>query len=209
MSSDFDLLASLESRRSPLLHLYEWSEPSITYGYFTKPERFLDLKRCEEAGLDLARRPTGGGIIFHLTDFAFSFFLPASHPLFSQNTLANYDFVNRVVMKAIEQLLPKRASLLPQDPTPITPSCASFCMAKPTIYDIIIDGKKVGGAAQRKTRHGLLHQGSISLQLPPFDLLEKILLPTTEVIEAMKQHSYPLLGDKDLAHSRLACKGPF
>ena len=40
-------------------------------------------------------------------------------------------------------------------------------MAKPTPFDLVIEGKKVGGAAQRRTRKGLLHQGSLSVCPPP------------------------------------------
>lgn len=206
MSRDSDLLASLESRREPLLHLYDWSAPSLTYGYFTKHELLLDTAACEREGVSMARRPTGGGVIFHLTDFAFSFFLPATHSDFSSNTLENYALVNHVVIEAIGECIPKRAELLAQEPTPLDAHSASFCMAKPTVYDVILDGKKVGGASQRRTRFGLLHQGSISLQLPPFDLLERLLLPNTRVLEAMRHFSYPLLGDEELASARARFK---
>jgi hypothetical protein len=35
------------------------------------------------------------------------------------------------------------------------------CFANPVVSDVIENGRKIAGAAQRKTRSGLLHQGSI------------------------------------------------
>jgi lipoate-protein ligase A len=35
------------------------------------------------------------------------------------------------------------------------------CFANPVRADVLVDGRKVAGAAQRRTRAGLLHQGSI------------------------------------------------
>ena len=69
-------------------------------------------------------------------------------------------------------------------------------MAKPTKYDLVIGGKKLVGAAQRKKKQGYLHQGSISLIMPDFDYLEKVLLPEVDVIQAMKEFTFPLLGEK-------------
>jgi len=66
-------------------------------------------------------------------------------------------------------------------------------MAKPTKYDVLLQGKKVAGAAQRKTKKGFLHQGSISLQLPAQEYLDAVLIPGSAVAQAMQQVSCPLL----------------
>src|SRR5947208_16269947 len=41
------------------------------------------------------------------------------------------------------------------------PKLSEDCFANPVVSDVIENGKKIAGAAQRKTRSGLLHQGSI------------------------------------------------
>jgi lipoate---protein ligase len=84
--------------------------------------------------------------------------------------------------------------LTPDDFSPWDPNCFHFCMAKPTKYDVMWDGRKVAGAAQRKTKKGYLHQGTIALVMPPQEYLEQILLPGTKVKEAMQAHTCPLLG---------------
>jgi lipoate-protein ligase A len=42
------------------------------------------------------------------------------------------------------------------------------CFENPVLHDVLVRGRKVAGAAQRRTRAGLMHQGSIQpLKLPP------------------------------------------
>jgi len=42
-----------------------------------------------------------------------------------------------------------------------SPKLSEVCFANPVRADIMLNGRKVAGAAQRRTRAGLLHQGSI------------------------------------------------
>lgn len=159
-----------------------------------KPESLLNLSQIELEGVNLAKRPTGGGIIFHLWDLAFSFLVPASHPNFSLNTMENYALVNRMVMQAIASFLGGEVpELLPQEPLPLDEASRHFCMAKPTQFDVMVGGRKVGGAAQRRTKHGFLHQGTISIAPPDWELIERCLKPGTAVVEAMQHHTYCLL----------------
>lgn len=210
MALDAALLMDLKDEQDPILHLYDWEEEALTYGYFIDPENFLNMKNVESHGLDLAKRPTGGGIVFHNCDLAFSVLLPATDSHFSQNPLDNYAFVNQRVIWAIQQMISIPAELLPKEPLPLDEHCRSFCMAKPTKYDVMIQGKKVGGAAQRKTRHGFLHQGSISIGFLSEEFLREMLAPETKVMEGMRQNSFAILGDKwgesELEEARMALK---
>ena len=114
------------------------------------------------------------------------------------NTLDNYAFVNRAVLGAVEQFFEKKEelSLIPEDVLSRDALCKYFCMAKPTKYDVMWQGRKIAGAAQRKTKGGFLHQGTISLVMPPQEYLEAILLPGTEVAASMGMFTHPLLGTK-------------
>lgn len=192
MRLDQMLLQSLSEEM--ILHFYDWEQDSATYGYFVKPEDFLDLEEVEKKGLAIAKRPTGGGIVFHKWDFAFSVLVPSSSPFFSLNTLENYNFVNRAVLRAAEEYLGKNVELIFEDAVSLDIPSTRFCMARPTKYDVVLQGKKIAGAAQRKVKEGFLHQGMISLELPPEEYLEEILLPGTKVLEAIRNFTYPILG---------------
>jgi len=188
MDLDARLLDQMSIQSQPILHLYEWDSPSLTHGYFVDPSLHLNKDNLHKYNLKIAKRPTGGGIIFHVSDFAFSILIPSSHPHFSLNTLENYAYINRLVAKAISPLLNELEPLRPielliKEKECNFPQCSSFCMAKPTQYDLIVNGKKVGGAAQRKTKAGFLHQGSISLGLPPMTLLQDVLKHPESIVD--------------------------
>lgn len=195
MDRDAELLSGLTGTSEPILHLYDWAGESLTYGYFIKPEELLDMDEVARRGLDLARRPTGGGLLFHLTDLAFSVLVPASHHRFSMNTLQNYAWINRAVATALDRFVGHEGTFaLASEGQMIGQGMADFCMASPTRYDIICSGRKVGGAAQRRTRTGLLHQGSICLAATPPELVRAVLKDGAAVGQAMRDSAYPLLG---------------
>lgn len=205
MRFDEKLLSELGQTANPLLHLYRWEGLSATYGYFIDPKNHLDLDRARERGLSLARRPTGGGIIFHIWDLAFSFLLPASHPRFSLNTLENYRFVNEAVLETVREYfrLDETARLTPEDAIAQEADCRHFCMAKPTQYDVVYQGMKIAGSAQRRMRQGYLHQGSISLAAPEIDLLKDVLLSKEAVLNAMLDYAFTPVGSGgDLGKTR-------
>lgn len=198
MDRDAHFLETLDTRQLPLLHLYEWEGKSATYGHFAKPEEWLSLEALKQEGVRLGKRPTGGGILFHITDLAFSFLLPATHPAYSENTLENYRLVNEIAREAVNRFLKNSLSidLLQKEEKPAAASCERFCMAKPTKYDLIIQGRKVGGAAQRRTKKGFLHQGTLSLGRLPESFLKKVLLPGNELLEEeTSKVTFPLLGE--------------
>ena len=207
MLLDAQLLENLDPKGDSVLHLYEWDGLSATYGYFINTSQFLNLEAVQKTSLSLARRPTGGGIVFHVSDLAFSVLVPSGHEGFSENTLDNYHFVNKKVALAIKGVMQEASlELLPQDPKSVDSSSSHFCMAKPTIFDVMVDGKKVAGAAQRKRKQGFLHQGSISIAFPEDSFLKEILLPDTKVLESMKANTYTMLKSpwslKDLGEIR-------
>jgi lipoate-protein ligase A len=200
MMQDRYLLQNLSRHTSPILHFYDWEGPSATYGHFIDPLRYFNHEALALGKINVARRPTGGGIIFHTCDYAFSVLVPSSHPSFSINTLENYGLINRAVIEAVhlflnEECLEQRIALLAKSPKPLHSSCQNFCMAQPTQYDVMIEGRKVGGAAQRRTKDGFLHQGTIALGMPSESYLTEVLLESVPIIEGMKRHGFSLLGD--------------
>src|SRR5262245_11151928 len=111
MALDAKFLAELEFRKNPILHFYTWKGDSFTYGHFVKLDQFIHLEKMEKFQIEAAKRPTGGGIVFHIWDLAFSVLVPSNDFRFSQNTLDNYDFVNRTVLRAVQKVFHPKGSL--------------------------------------------------------------------------------------------------
>lgn len=194
MRFDAQLLQDLEHYSEPTLHLYDWESPSATYGHFIQTDKFLNLTAVQKHNLALAKRPTGGGIIFHLWDFAFSLLLPSNKFTISANPLDNYQIINRHISQALQPLLKTyiindQVELLKDCYQKTTSKEGSFCMAQPTCFDLMVAGKKLGGAAQRRTRFGLLHQGSISLVQPDFSYLMDLGC-SDALLESMQKHTF-------------------
>lgn len=198
MRLDEDLLEALDPSGEPILHLYDWATPSATYGYFVRPETHLNLL----GGVDFARRPTGGGIVFHIWDLAFSFLMPSNHPHFSLSTLGNYEFVNRAVLETVQTYFSLAPELILKDGIELSADCQNFCMAKPTQYDVVYQGKKIAGAAQRRRKQGYLHQGTISLCSPDLKLLKAVLLSKEDIVRAMQTFTFSPVKFADLAGVR-------
>ncbi len=193
MAIDQSLLEKLDPQGDPILHLYQWKGDSLTYGHFTKPENLLDLEAVQNHGLSMAKRVTGGGVTFHFSDYAFSFLMPKNHFYYSENTLENYAFVNQFVLQAVSKVIAQTPSLellKNAKKEDRLDERFKFCMAQPTKYDVLLNGKKVGGAAQRRTTRGYLHHGSVAIALPDPSYLKSILLSKKRVFDAIYEHSH-------------------
>lgn len=195
MKSDEERLQTILPAETPSIRFYRWHPRSVTYGYFLKPWDYFQEGQEE---LLLARRPTGGGIIFHDYDLAFSILIPAGHPRYSMNTVENYAFVNTCLLKALQNCHPSLPFSLFQAQGECRPN---FCMTRSTIYDLVVDGKKVAGGAQRKTSRGFLHQGSICLKLPEVNFLQKYVKNHELYVQDLMAHSFPLLSFTQLSSS--------
>jgi lipoate-protein ligase A len=155
MAVDEALLLNAEQLGRPALRIYDWSKPAVSIGYFQK---FPDDLAAQ--GVEVVRRPTGGGLVDHRGDVTYTVVLPPTHRIARECPQQSYNILHRCIIAALQSLgVP--ASLAPnQKPGSPRPN-ASACMTNPTRFDVMLDGKKIAGAAQRRTKTGLLHQGSI------------------------------------------------
>jgi len=151
--------ALLHTTPTPVLRFYCWNEPSVSFGYFG---RFEEARRCA-ASRTLVRRWTGGGIVFHGDDLTYSLIIPASDLLFADAPISIYQKVHCALRDALVSL--KQHAILA---TEVNATAAvsdrgdnGHCFARPVCADIMANGRKIAGAAQRRTRWGLLQQGSI------------------------------------------------
>lgn len=198
MKKDADLLRQLKDE--PILHLYEWESDSLTFGYFIDIAKHVNLKKAKEKKLFWARRPTGGGIVFHLWDLAFSFLMPRSNKNFFADQLDNYKFVNSITLEALKEFLTE-GFLLENEPNEKKMPSSDFCMAKPTKYDIIYNNKKIAGASQRKKNNGYLHQASICLVPPDLSCLREVLIEK-EIADKIYFTSHPVFPSSDIEIKR-------
>jgi len=151
--------ALLEFSSVPSVRFYQWQRPSLSFGYFG---RFSDVSEFR-GERDLVRRWTGGGIVLHGQDLTYSIILPAQNRAELPDSKIIYRDVHRALRKALV------ASGIPASLTGVaSPLGSASCFATPVAADVMLDGHKIAGAAHRRSKLGLLHQGSIqNVALPP------------------------------------------
>lgn len=156
MAWDEALLESAAQSGAPVLRLYGWLEPAATFGYFQKHS---DIERLTTLR-PLIRRPTGGGLVPHDADWTYSLVFPPGDSWFELKAVESYRRVHEWIQRAFA-----RAGVASE----LSPCCRKEapgqCFIGAEQFDLLWHGRKIAGAAQRRTRHGLLIQGSI--QPPP------------------------------------------
>src|SRR6476660_1998216 len=154
--------ALLETAVVPSIRFYRWRSPALSFGYFGK---FSDVA-VYAAERDLVRRWTGGGIVFHGDEVTYSIVIPASDPVFDESSIAIYEKIHRALAHALSGVGERAVVAGGVDPGGIALSkhaaaSGCNCFANPVRADVMMNGRKIAGAAQRRTRRGLLQQGSI------------------------------------------------
>ena len=152
--------ALLETAKVPTIRFYQWDHSALSFGYFGK---FDDVAHYQR---DIVRRWTGGGIVFHGEDLTYSIIIPATDTAFDESSVSIYERVHRAIQNALTAS-GERAELVGRDAALRRPRTSQrdvptqACFANPVRADVLMNGRKVAGAAQRRTRRGLLQQGSI------------------------------------------------
>ena len=144
--------ALLAEARMPVLRFYRWRRPSMSFGYFGRYAEVAD----QFDRLDIVRRWTGGGIVPHGDDLTYSVIIPAAHPFFVRSSLEVYAAVHEAICRALETN--NIAAILADQ---AAPKISDDCFANAVRADVLSGDRKIAGAAHRRSRAGLLHQGSI------------------------------------------------
>lgn len=155
----------LETTGSPVLRVYGWLGNWGSLGYFGK----ISEARAAISGLDWVRRWTGGGFVDHRSDWTYTLAIPAGEEIHRLRGAESY----RLIHAALAVALVAEgfdASLSSGEHK----TGAGLCFNNPVGHDLVDNtGRKLAGAGQRRTKSGLLHQGSVAL-------------PCTETVGALR-----------------------
>jgi lipoate-protein ligase A len=166
------------------LRFYEWSEPTLSLGYFQR-FREADL-HAESRDCPRVRRATGGAAILHDRELTYCLALPLAHPL-AADAIRLYLAVHEALRAALARF-GLAAMLRGEEAT--QPGEPFLCFQRRMRGDVLVDGTKVCGSAQRRRRGAILQHGSFLLaaspyapQLPGIMELRRKSFPPSEVID--------------------------
>ncbi len=157
MAIDKALTISYEKDDMPILRFYTW-ENSFTIGLGQDFESYTNLKDIYKD--NCSKRITGGGVLFHGHDISYSL------------VLSNTEFGNLSVKQSYEKICQfllefyKKVGLNPtfvKDSEYIKLKKNEFCQVGFEAYDIIVDGNKIGGNAQKRNKKLIFQHGSIPI----------------------------------------------
>ena len=161
MAVDEALLNAFKEGDLPIFRLYRWEEASLSFGRFSKPEETLDWNRVRTEGIPCVRRITGGGILVHGGDISYSLVVPHAY-VRDKGVREAYRELCAFLIRLYEVLGIDAAFALDRD---LPEAQSPVCLAGTEAYDIVTGGRKIGGNAQRHTRHAMLQHGTIPLEI--------------------------------------------
>lgn len=152
------LLQHLRGEAPPTLRVFRWTQPSISLGRFQHVEHEILCDLCEQRGIALVRRPTGGRAVYHRDEFTYSFVSSKAYGI-PAGIVAAYAHLAQGLIAALKLLdVPAELS---EGRVSKQPSAA--CFASSTQADLTSGGFKLIGSAQVWKDEALLQQGSLPL----------------------------------------------
>jgi lipoate-protein ligase A len=155
MALDEAILKSVAESKEPVLRLYQWMPPAVTIGYFQAIELEVDTKACKERGVDVVRRLTGGGAVYHKEELTYSIIMPEN--TVSDNVLESYKEICSCIISALGKL--------------------GFKAEFAGINDILVSGKKISGNAQTRRKGCVLQHGTILLGIDVDEMFSLLKVP--------------------------------
>jgi len=159
MALDEALLQLAPTLGAPVVRFYGWTEPAATFGYSQHYAGVAALTSLRP----LIRRPTGGGLVPHDSDWTYSMVFPAGSAWHQSKAVESYARVHAWIRDAFATIgVPATLAAEKRKEAP------GQCFVGAEKDDVLWHGRKIAGAAQRRTKAGLLIQGSV--QPPPLKL---------------------------------------
>lgn len=189
MAVDDYLFHSLPESGCTYLRFYRWKRPTVSLGYSQNARRVVDLKYCEEQGIDIVRRMTGGKLVLHHKEVTYSI-CSSDGETFTSKLIDSYRLISEALMRGLERmgLKPCLADAPPNSYLRGNLPCFSY----PARNEVEVNGKKIIGSAQKRAGSRFIQHGSIpleedegSLNSVSFLRSEKSLLRMTSLSQAL------------------------
>jgi len=171
MEYDLYLFNNFEQGSVPsTFRVYGWEGPCISLGYTQDPDKELNTANCKKYGIEIVKRPTGGGIVFHNEfEVTYSFICDKDDERLPKGLVESYVSISNIVIEAL-----KKVGVSADISDTRHSEQARLCFSFPASYEITLEGHKIVGSAQKRGKKALLQQGSIFVKntgLKPADFI--------------------------------------
>lgn len=143
----------------PVLRLYGWEPACVSLGR-TQTEADIDTDAAARHGVDVVPRVTGGGAILHNeVEVTYGVVLPLDHPGSPKNILESYRFIAGPLIDAFDRLGVDASFEEGKG------GRDTLCYLREEGVSVFVDGRKISGGAQRRSRDAVLQHGTMVLRL--------------------------------------------
>ena len=141
------------------LRVYRWEPSTLSLGYGQASET-VDWEYCESEGIDVTRRPTGGGGIYHdaVGDVSYSIVVPADEV--PGDLMECYSLLLEPILDAFDRMGVPASLAEKSRPALYRPAC--YLREVHPAHDVLVGGRKISGNAQYRTRDAVIQHGSIT-----------------------------------------------
>ena len=132
-----------EGKSPNTIRFYRWKPSAVSIGYFQLLDQEVNLEECEKLGVDVIRRMTGGGAVYHAYEgeITYSVIVNEDHPKIPKDIIKSYELICGGIVDGLGSL-GVDAEFRP-------------------VNDIDVKGKKISGNAQTRRWGVVVQHGTI------------------------------------------------
>jgi len=145
------------------IRFFRWSPSAVSIGYFQSMKEEVDIKVCDEMGIDYVRRRTGGGAVYHDKEgeLTYSIIVNEDHRLITRDFQETYETLCSGLVSGLRRLR------VPAEFRPIN--------------DIVARGKKISGNAQTRGMNVVHQHGTILRKVDPSLMFKVLKVPSEKI----------------------------
>jgi lipoyl(octanoyl) transferase len=176
----------------PILRLYTWQKPAISFGCNQNPAKRLMLELCADDDIPVVKRPTGGRELLHGHDICYTVAWPQEKNLTAVEAKNIFALINNALVEAFSNMgIKAEWNEFRNRPKTLE----GPCFAQVDTGELAVNGKKLVGSAQRLFEKCVIQQGSIPLFRPGVDLVKYLQLAEKARIRSIMDESSTYLAD--------------
>ena len=152
------------NKQMPVLRFYSWKPSAVSIGISQKPMDALDLPVLRNENIVFVRRMTGGEGMYHDAEITYSIVCSKNDLSLPVSVRKSFRVITEFILDAYREfgLKPCYAGDTQEYSHGET---SSFCYSTKEHFDVLVNEKKLGGNAQKRTGDIIFQHGSIPLQL--------------------------------------------
>jgi lipoyl(octanoyl) transferase len=185
MAIDASLLEEVDRSETPrtIVRFYGWQTPTISLGRNQKIDKAVDADYCRSNGIDIVHRPTGGRAVLHDDELTYAV-ISNDAEAFGDTIYGNYKRVSEALCLGYNRLgVPAILAPDTRKPSPLVNDADPPCFISTSRYELMVEGRKIVGSAQRRVRRTFLQHGSMPITCDKKSLARATRMPGVELLE--------------------------